>query len=166
MEVAVSPDQNEAEELPEYGEARPWDVREVEGGTVSAVPTAVRDAARRAFDARPVDMLVADLVFDSLLDADRRAAADPTVRKLRFGHPGGGADLVVRERGSLLRLTLQVLPPQRVEAEVRCKLPTITLTSDAEGKAEFDVPPGLFSVVLRPLRAPRAQPMQTAWVRL
>ncbi len=133
---------------------------------MNAVPSAVRDAARRAFDARPVDAHVADLVFDSLLDGDRRAAADPGVRKLRFGHPGGGADLVVTEDGPMVHVVVQVLPPQRAMTEVRSKAPTFTVGTDTAGRAEFTVLPGLFSLLLRPLRSPRPEALQTAWVRL
>ncbi|EXG79928.1 hypothetical protein CryarDRAFT_0981 [Cryptosporangium arvum DSM 44712] len=147
-------------------DARPWDVRVDEGGPVNVVPESVRDAARRAFDARPVDTLVADLMFDSILDHDRRAAADPTVRTMRFGHRSGGADLRVTDQGSGRRISLEVLPAQRASAEVRCAGSTFTITTDDDGRAEFDVPIGLFSLVLRPLRSPQAKPLQTSWVRL
>ena len=72
----------------------------------------------------------------------------------------------VNEAGSLMRVTLRVLPPQRVSAEVRSKAHTFTVTTDDDGRADFGVPPGLFSLILRPLRSPRSQPLQTAWVRL
>jgi hypothetical protein len=147
-------------------EARPWDVRVEEGAAVSAVPAAVRDAARRAFEARPVDTIVADLVFDSILDTDRRAVADPTARTMRFGHAEGGADLRVVDVGTQLRVTVHVLPAQRAAAEVRCAWPTFTVDTDDSGMAQFDVPTGLFSLVLRPLRSPQTRPMQTSWVRL
>lgn len=133
---------------------------------MNAVPSAVREAARRAFDARPQDALVADLIFDSLLDGDRRAAANPAVRKLRFGRSGGGADLVVTENGATVNVVVQVLPPQRALAEVRSKAPTFTVGTDTAGRTAFDVLPGLFSLVLRPLRSPRPEALQTAWVRL
>jgi hypothetical protein len=149
-----------------HEEARPWDVRVVEGGPLNVVPDSVREAARRAFDARPVDTIVADLMFDSVLDHDRRAAADPTMRTMRFGHRNGGADLRVSDRGAARRISLEVLPAQRASAEVRCTGSTFTVTTDDAGKAEFDVPSGLFSLVLRPLRSPQARPMQTSWVRL
>src|SRR3954452_15720722 len=89
-------------------DARPWDVRVVEGGPVNVVPESVRTAARRAFDARPVDTLVADLMFDSVLDRDRRAAADPSTRTMRFGHRNGGADVRVTDRGAARRISLEV----------------------------------------------------------
>lgn len=133
---------------------------------MNVVPESVRDAARRAFDARPVDTLVADLMFDSVLDRDRRAAADPTVRTIRFGHRNGGADLRVTDRAGGRRVCLEVLPAQRASAEVRCTGSTFTITTTDDGTAEFDVPTGLFSLVLRPLRSPRARPLQTSWVRL
>ena len=147
-------------------DARPWDVRVDEGVPVNVVPDSVRTAARRAFDARPVDTLVADLMFDSILDHDRRAAADPTIRTMRFGHRSAGADLRVTDRGSGRRISLEVLPAQRASAEVRCTGSTFTITTDDEGRAEFDVPTGLFSLVLRPLRSPQPKPLQTSWVRL
>ncbi|SHN46371.1 hypothetical protein [Cryptosporangium aurantiacum] len=133
---------------------------------MNVVPESVRAAARRAFDARPVETLVADLMFDSVLDHDRRAAADPTVRTMRFGHRNGGADLRVTDRSGGRRVSMDVLPAQRASAEVRCAGATFSVTTDDEGHAEFDVPIGLFSVVLRPLRSPQAKPLQTSWVRL
>jgi hypothetical protein len=150
----------------ENHQVRPWDVRVEEGAAVTAVPEAVRDAARRAFDARPIDTLVADLVFDSILDTDRRAVADPTARTMRFGSRDGGVDLRIVDLGTQLRVSVNVLPAQRATAEVRCSWPTFTVDIDEAGTCEFDVPSGLFSLVLRPTRAPRNRPLQTSWVRL
>jgi hypothetical protein len=130
------------------------------------VPEAVRDAARRAFDARPLDVVVADLVFDSLLDGDRRAGVDPAVRTLRFGSADGGADLTVAEDGESVRIGLQTLPRAAGEIEVRGKGATFTVTADATGFAEFRVPAGLLSLVIRPADPPHPWPLQTAWVRV
>jgi len=137
-----------------------------EGERVNAVPEAVREAARRAFDARPRDVLVADLVFDSLLDGDRRASADPTRRTLRFGDGDAGADLIVTEIGTRMSIHLQALPPQRCEVEVRSNGPALTLTTTETGNLTFDATTGLISLVIRPVRSTETQPLQTAWVRI
>lgn len=130
------------------------------------MPVAVWDAARRAFDARPVDASVADLVFDSLLDVDRNAGADPGVRTLRFGGRDGGAALRVTEAGDRLRLAVQALPPQRAAIEVRSPATAFALDTDEDGRVEFEMTPGLVSLVLRPLRSARSQTLQTAWLPL
>jgi hypothetical protein len=138
-----------------------------EGERVNAVPEAVREAARRAFDSRPRDVLVADLVFDSLLDGDRRASADPTRRTLRFGDGDAGADLVVTESASRrVSIQVQALPPQKCEVEVRSTGAPLTLTTTDTGSVVFDAAAGLMSLVIRPIRSTESQPLQTAWVRI
>lgn len=137
-----------------------------EEGQVDDVPESVRDAARKAFDARPRDVLVADLVFDSLLDGERRAVADPSRRSLRFGVPEAGADLVVTESGETVTVAVQVLPAQRCDIDVRTPSSSMAVTTNDAGQVEFDLVPGLMSLVIKPIRSPHAQPLQTAWVRV
>lgn len=147
----------------------PWTSHEVEGGRMDSVPEAVRDAARRAFDARPRDALVADITFDSLLDGDRRANADPDRRTLRFGHGDAGADVTVTadESGEQLTVLVKVLPPQRCRVEVRSsQASTFTVSTDDAGLVEFALPAGLMCLIITPVRAPQARPLQTAWVRV
>jgi hypothetical protein len=144
----------------------------VEGGPVGAVPEAVRDAARRAFDAGPLDTVVADLVFDSLIDEeisiDPHVAVpiDPTQRRLHFGGEDGGARLTVADDGDHVAVALQVLPPLAASVEVRQKGPTFTVRTDDNGVVRFDVRPGLVSLVISPVRSMWLRPLQTAWVRL
>jgi hypothetical protein len=154
-------------------ESRPWDVPAVEGGSVSAVPEAVREAARRAFDAGPPGAVIADLVFDSLLDADTgfrdeddRDHAEPGRRRLRFGDSDGGARLTAVDDGDVVDVTLHVLPPLLASVEVRSKGPTFTVRTDDNGVVRFDVRPGLVSLVISPIRSMWRHPLQTAWVRL
>ncbi len=139
-----------------------------EEGQVNDVPEAVRDAARKAFDARPRDVLVADLVFDSLLDGERRAVADPSRRSLRFGVPDAdaGADLTVTDSGETVTVSVQVLPAQRCDIDVRTPSSSMAVTTNDTGQVEFDLVPGLMSLVIRRIRSPHAQPLQTAWVRV
>ena len=158
-----------AREGPEQGQAPPWVVPDIEDESArsapGAVPTAVRDAARRAFDARPVDMGVAELVFDSLVDVDAeaaQAAGDGTVRTIDFRHADDRVRLAVQGGNDVLRVRLEVRPARPLTVEVRSPRPTFTVDVDAEGDAAFEVPPGLFSLVLQvPGRA-----VQTSWVRL
>jgi hypothetical protein len=137
-----------------------------EGESVNAVPESVREAARRAFDARPKDVVVADLMFDSLLDGDRRASADPSRRILRFGDGEGGADLTVTEAGELMHVHVRVLPAQQSDIEVRSKGPAMTVRTGDTGTVDFELPAGLVSLVICPVRTPKSRRLQTAWVRI
>jgi hypothetical protein len=138
------------------------------------VPEAVRDAARRAFDAGPAGADVADLVFDSLLDVDPFAAPgdpdagrdDPSRRRLVFGDSDGGAELTLLDHGELVDVTMQVLPPMPASVEVRSKGPTFTVRTDDNGMVQFDVRPGLVCLVISPVHSRWRRPLQTAWVRM
>jgi hypothetical protein len=143
------------------GDPRPWDVPAAGNG--DALPDAVRDAARRAFGAGPAATDVADLVFDSVLDG-----GDPEPRTLRFAAPdsGRGVELTVTESGGSVTVTLAVSPPVPASVEVRSKGPTFTVPTGDNGVIRFDVPPGLVSVVITPVRSLWPRPLQTAWVRL
>jgi hypothetical protein len=148
------------------GYAHREDTPGAEGESVNSVPESVREAARRAFDARPKGVVVADLMFDSLLDGDRRASADPSRRNLRFGDGQGGADVTVTEAGVLMHVHVRVLPAQKCDIEVRSKGPVMTVRTSDAGTVEFELPAGLMSLVIWPVRTPQARPLQTAWVRI
>lgn len=141
---------------------------EGEGSAIESVPDAVRDAARSAFDARRPSAVVADLVYDSLVDTDRRADHDVYARRLRFGSETAGLDLSVEETSDGLSASLVLLPPQGAEVEITVAGSDVSMTrrTDAHGRATFAPPEGLVSFVVRPLRAPGAATMQTAWIRL
>jgi hypothetical protein len=130
------------------------------------VPDEVREAARRAFDARRRDVHIADLVFDSLLDGDSEAIADPSRRSLRFGSADAGADVTVTEVDEVLTVVVNVLPAQKCEIEIQFRDTSRTVTTSDAGQVEFTAQPGLMSLVIRPTRSPHAQPLQTAWVRV
>lgn len=157
---------------------------EVEEDSIDPVPEEVRDAARRAFDARLSGVPVADLVFDSLLDDDlddltqvpSDASADPagpasddSPRRLRFclGQDAtqNGVLVTVGSVDDLLHLSVQLTPGFAAALELRgAGEPMHTETGD-DGRAEVDVPPGMVSLLVRPLDA-ELPSMQTAWVRL
>jgi hypothetical protein len=125
----------------------------------------VRDAARRAFDARSPALPVADLVFDSLMDADS-APAPEDVRELRFSRADVTIDLRVLETPDVVHAELRLQPPSRATVEVRTGGATMRAETDGQGRAEIDLPPGLVSVVLRPQPGETGRSLQTAWVRL
>jgi hypothetical protein len=157
---------------PKGGEPRPWDVphvTEAEGSSVAPVPDAVRDAARRAFDAK-AGADVADLTFDSVLDGDPPGpgAGTPGERRLHFSVEDGegGARLTAVDHGDLVSVQVEVLPPEEAAIDVRSKGPAFTVRTDNNGVIRFDVLPGLVSLVIRPAGRVRPRPLQTAWVRL
>jgi hypothetical protein len=173
VEVRVTPQKPGDEVHPGDAAPRPWDVPDdpaPEGSGVGSVPESVLDAARRAFDAGPASAEVADLVFDSLLDEDPAglAFADPAVRRLHFGVDGGerGARVTASEHGESVRVTLQVLPPAEATVEVRSKGITFVVRTGQNGVIQFDVLPGLVSLLITPVRSLLPRPLQTAWVRL
>jgi hypothetical protein len=60
-------------------------------------------------------------------------------------------------------VTVEVHPQRRATAEVRGPAPTFVVDTDDDGRTAIDVPPGLFSLVLR---SPGSSDVQTSWVRL
>lgn len=168
----------------ESGTVRPTGgLEEGEEAAIESVPEAVRDAARRAFTARRPGITVADLVYDSVVDIDRRADRDAYVRRLRFGTESAGVDLAVEDGPDGLEVTLVLLPPREAEVEISGDLggptdptkdspeqdgsatDTATRTND-QGRVTLRLPEGLVSFVFRPVGATTAEAVQTAWVRL
>jgi hypothetical protein len=137
----------------------------VEGEPGDDVPDAVREAARAAFGAGPPVGVVADLVFDSLLDPDPEPRLEG-VRRLRFECAQGGAQLEVAEAGETVRVRAQVLPTGPASLEVRSQGRTFTVRAGENGAVGFDVRSGLVSLVIVREGAGGVQRLQTAWVRL
>lgn len=136
-----------------------------EGAAINTVPPHVRDAAMRAFEARRPQAPVADLVYDSLVDGDRRAGADRDVRHLRFSTEALAVDVDVTTRadGDLV-VALRVVPPTRARVEVQGQdLPDVELGLD--GRGMLTLAPSLVSFVIH-ATAPADTVTQTAWIRL
>lgn len=126
-------------------------------------PQSVYDAARAAFAERDHDVIVADLVYDSVVDGPLGAlAAD---RILRFEAADRTVELVVaRSRGPLtVRLTTR--PPVAVDVTARGEGGTWRGRTDSEGGAVLhELPPSLLTFTL--CLPPPARRVRTAWVRL
>jgi hypothetical protein len=125
----------------------------------------VRDAARRAFDARSPALPVADLIFDSIMEGNGTPAPDE-IRELRFSEADVTIDLRVIETPEVVHAVLRLQPAARATVEVRTGRETMHAETDGQGRAEIDLPPGLVSVVLRPQPGEVGRALQTAWVRI
>ncbi|MEU6810136.1 hypothetical protein ABZ920_14295 [Streptomyces sp. NPDC046831] len=123
------------------------------------VPDALCQLAVDAFALHDLDARVAELTFDSLVDAlPVRGAAD-VPRMLTFSAGDLTVDVEVGEEG----LMGQVLPPQAAHVEVLSgPRPGAPLTADAMGRFTGPVPPGgPFALRLRT----GGQVVVTEWLR-
>ena len=109
---------------------------------------------------------VADLIYDSLVDGDRRAdAADG--RQLRFGTAEWGVVVMARHCKGALHLSYRFGPPHRATVEIRHPGGVALGTADANGAGSLDgILPGLVSLRFSLTEPPGTRPVQTAWVRL
>jgi hypothetical protein len=130
-----------------------------EDQVIDDVPTAVRDAAKRAFALRDRAAVVLELVSDSLLDD----AAHEGPRELRFGARDQPATVTVRvqERAEGTLLHLETGPAQVLEVQ----LGDDVLEVQDAGSGQWTAPVrghGLLSVVVEAGH----QRARTAWLRI
>lgn len=113
------------------------------------VPAELRRLAVEAFMLRDLDARLAELTFDSLVDAIPVRGVTDAPRMLTFRAGELTVDVEVTERGVMG----QVLPPQPARIEVLGGLQPAapaTLTADAMGRFAGDVPTaGPFALRLR-----------------
>lgn len=130
------------------------------------MPEEVRAAALSAFDHLEPHSVVADVVFDSLLD-------EPEVRtrRLEFVHAQRRVDVKVHETEERLSLDICVTPPSHARVTIRAITPDQLIAiraqteTDIKGQAVVaDVAAGLLSVVVRPFEGD-APAVATAWLR-
>jgi hypothetical protein len=137
-----------------------------EEGAIERVPEAVRLAARAAFESRDPTVRVADLIYDSLVDGDRRADGTDG-RQLRFGTAEWGVAVSARHCGETLHLSYRFGPPHRATVEIRHPGGVTLGTTDANGAGSVEgILPGLVSLRFSLTEPPGTRPVQTAWVRL
>ncbi|MDO0938477.1 hypothetical protein QQY66_44660 [Streptomyces sp. DG2A-72] len=113
------------------------------------VPAELRRSAVEAYALRDLDARLAELTFDSLIDAIPVRGVTDAPRMLTFRSGDVTVDVEVTGQG----LLGQVLPPQSASIEVLSGPPTApptTLTSDDMGRFAGDAPPaGPFALRLR-----------------
>lgn len=130
------------------------------------VPAPVEAAARATFIWRTVDAELAELAYDSLLDADRLAGVrgDDGPRVLTFEGPEFSVEVEVAEEGSGRRLVGQLVPPAPARIEVRHSGGLLRLGADEVGRfATGGVAAGPVSLRCHVAGAD-GPPLDTAWV--
>ena len=134
---------------------------------ILAVPADVVQAARDAFNGRAHGTRIADLVYDSLIDGDRRFSDRSDVRRLRFGDDHWGLEVSVRSEGDLLTLEVHSTPGDSLSVEVRHGGDPLHGLADEQATAVVaGVQPGLVSVLVDSTGSPVSRRWQTSWVRL
>ncbi|WP_155059329.1 hypothetical protein [Streptomyces blattellae] len=125
------------------------------------VPAELRRSAVEAYALRDLDARLAELTFDSLVDAIPVRGVTDAPRMLTFRSGDVTVDVEVTGQG----LLGQVLPPQSASIEVLSGRPAAsptTLTADDLGRFTSDAPPaGPFALRLRT----GGQLVVTEWLR-
>ncbi|MEU6769899.1 hypothetical protein [Streptomyces sp. NPDC046759] len=123
------------------------------------VPEALRQLALDAYALHDLDARIAELTFDSLMDAVPVRGVPDAPRMLTFRAGEVTVDVEVTEDG----LTGQVLPPQPARIEVLGGPQTVhPVAVDTLGRFTSDTPPaGPFALRLRA----GAEVMVTEWLR-
>lgn len=123
------------------------------------VPAQLRQLAVEAFALHDLDARIAELTFDSVVDAIPVRGATDVPRMLTFRAGGVTVDVEVTAQG----LMGQVLPPQQARIEVLGGPQTATpVVADDMGRFTSDAPPnGPFALRLRT----GAEVVVTEWLR-
>src|SRR5437764_3139344 len=137
------------------------------GLVVDPVPERVTFAAKASLAWRTVDAELAELTYDSALDADRltlvRGAA--AARLLTFSASGLTVDIEVEETDGGLRLIGELSPVQPAVVEVRHAEGTTEVETDEDGRFRIGpVPTGPIALSLR--LAAGGATVQTEWITL
>lgn len=134
---------------------------ELRGATavMDPVPAELRRAAIEAYALHDLDARIAELTFDSLVDAIPVRGAGEVPRMLTFHTGGLTVDVEVTGDG----LLGQLMPPQQAAIEVlHGPRATAALTADDLGRFACDTPPaGPFALRLRTA----AEVVVTEWLR-
>ena len=133
------------------------------------VPAQLVQAALDAFGWRDIDAELAELVYDSLVDADQaslvRGPADQ--RLVSFAVGGLTIDVEVTSAGSGRSVMGQIAPPQRATVDIRHPRDTVTVETDELGRFESGpLPPGPASLRLRPPPGGEGPAIVTDWISL
>jgi hypothetical protein len=152
-----APDNNELEQ----------ELRRV-AARLDPVPPEVVQAAVDAYSWRDIDAELAELVFDSLLDADQATLVrgPPGARLVSFKTPGLTVDVEVTSTGSGRDVMGQITPPQRVTVEIRHGAEIVTTDADELGRfRSASLQSGPMSLRLHPAGSPRAA-VVTDWLAI
>ena len=133
------------------------------------VPAQLAQAALDAFGWRDIDAELAELVYDSLIDADEASLVrgPPGQRLVSFAVGGLTIDVEVTSAGSGRSVMGQIAPPQRATVDIRHPRDTVTVETDELGRFESGpLPPGPASLRLRPPPGGEGPAIVTDWISL
>ena len=133
------------------------------------VPAELLQAAMDAFGWRNVDAELAELVYDSLVDADEASLVrgSPGQRLVSFAVGGITIDVEVTSTGAARTVLGQIAPPQRAAVDIRCTQDTVTVAADELGRFRSGpLPPGPASLRLRPPPGGDGPAIVTDWISL
>lgn len=133
------------------------------------VPPEVVQAAVDAFSWRDIDAELAELVFDSLLDADQatlvRGSSGP--RLVSFKTPELTVDVEVTTTGSGRDVMGQLTPPQPAAVEIRHSAGIVSTDADELGRFRSQsLPGGPVSLRLRPADRGSRPAVVTDWLAI
>ena len=123
-------------------------------------------AARDAFDCRPPGTRIADLVYDSLIDGERRFSDRSDVRRLRSGDDHWGLEVSVQCGGDLLTLELRTFGDNLSVEVWHGGEPLHGLAGVQATTLVAGVQSGLVSLLVDPIDSPLSRRCQTSWVRI
>jgi hypothetical protein len=133
------------------------------------VPRELMLAAADVFGWRDIDTELADLVYDSLLDADEaalvRGAADQ--RMFSFRASDMIIDIEVTRTGGDRSVLGQIMPPQACLVDLRQQHSVVTVSSDDLGRFRSEpLAPGPLSLRLHPPAGSSHATVTTDWVSI
>ena len=123
-------------------------------------------AARDAFDCRPPGTRIADLVYDSLIDGERRFSDRSDVRRLRSGDDHYGLEVSVQCGGDLLTLELRTFGDNLSVEVWHGGEPLHGFAGEQATTLVAGVQSGLVSLLVDPIDSPLSRRCQTSWVRI
>ena len=133
------------------------------------VPPEVVQAAIDAFSWRDIDAELAELVFDSLLEADQATLVrgSPGQRLVSFKTPELTVDVEVTSTPAGREVMGQITPPQRATVEIRHSAGVVSTDADELGRfRSASLPAGPMSLRLSPAADSPRPAVVTDWLAI
>jgi hypothetical protein len=152
----------------EYGDELEEELRSL-ARTLEPVPPRLLQAAQDAYTWRDLDHELAELVSDSLLDADEFAfvRSSTELRLVSFRAREVSVDVEVTRTAAGRSLIGQLTPPQPAVVEIRRRQGVVAVEADELGRFRSGpLPPGPASLRIRPAGPATRTPVATDWICL
>jgi hypothetical protein len=138
-------------------------------GLLEPVPPWLVQAAQETFGWRDMDHELAELISDSLLDADEAllVRGSQERRLVSFRASEVSIDVEVTHTAAGRNLLGQLTPPQSAVVEIRRRHGAVEVEADELGRFRSGrLPPGPASLRIRPTADPAAPRVATDWICL